>query len=39
MTPASFTAREEVPIVCWAEYASTITIYYYEYSQCLIDYA
>jgi hypothetical protein len=39
MTPASFTAREETPIVCWAEYASTITQYYFEYSQCLIDYA
>ena len=24
MTPASFTAREETPIVCWAEYAATV---------------
>ena len=39
MTPVSFTAREEVPIVCWAEYASTVAIYYSEYAQCLIDYA
>lgn len=39
MIPVSFTAREEVPIVCWAEYASTITVYYNEYAQCLIDYA
>jgi len=39
MTPVSFTAREEVPIVCWAEYATTVSIYYSEYAQCLIDYA
>ena len=39
MTPASFTAREEIPIVCWAEYSSTVAVYYHEYSQCLIDYA
>ena len=31
--------REETPIVCWAEYASTVTMYYMEYAQCLIDYA
>ena len=39
MTPASFTAREETPIVCWAEYASTVFQYYAEYAQCLVDYA
>jgi hypothetical protein len=38
MTRASFTAREETPIVCWAEYASTVSFYYWEYSQCLVDY-
>ena len=31
--------KEETPIVCWAEYASTVTVYYMEYAQCLIDYA
>ena len=31
MTPASFTAREETPIVCWNEYSSTVAIYYHEY--------
>ena len=30
--------REETPIVCWAEYATTVTTYYLEYSQCLLDY-
>ena len=39
MTPVSFTAREEMPIVCWAEYSSTVMVYYAEYAQCLIDYA
>jgi len=29
---------EETPIVCWAEYATTVTSYYLEYSQCLLDY-
>lgn len=32
-------AREEVPIVCWAEYSSTVATYYNEYAQCLNDYA
>jgi hypothetical protein len=39
MTPVSFTAREEMPMACWAEYATTITYYYSEYAQCLVDYA
>jgi hypothetical protein len=31
--------KEETPIVCRAEYAQTVTIYYMEYAQCLLDYA
>jgi hypothetical protein len=39
-TPArSIFEREETPIVCWAEYASTVTYYYLEYAQCLLDYS
>lgn len=39
-TPVRFmSAREETPIVCWAEYATTVYGYYMEYAQCLIDYA
>ena len=39
-TPVRFTAdREETPIVCWAEYATTVYGYYLEYAQCLLDYA
>jgi hypothetical protein len=38
-TPArSMFERDETPIVCWAEYATTVTTYYLEYSQCLLDY-
>src|SRR5262249_963862 len=35
---AMFSKAEEVPIVCWAEYATTVTLYYMEYAQCLLDY-
>ena len=39
-TPArSMFEKEETPIVCWNEYATTVTIYYMEYAQCLLDYA
>jgi hypothetical protein len=39
-TPVKFTAeREEVPIVCWAEYSATVATYYNEFAQCLNDWA
>jgi hypothetical protein len=31
-------AREEIPVVCWAEYSSTVATYYNEFSQCLVDF-
>jgi len=38
-TPASFASeREEGPTACWAEYESTINVYYGEFSSCLVDY-
>ena len=39
MTPVSFTKRDETPVVCWAEYSATVAGYYWEYSQCLLDFA
>ena len=40
IAPVAWTIeKEEMPIVCWAEYASTVYSYYIEYTQCLLDYA
>jgi len=38
-TPVKATvSRDEVPVVCWAEYSSTVMTYYNEFTQCLLDY-
>jgi hypothetical protein len=34
----SIFTKEEVPIVCWAEYSTTVATYYWEYAQCVEDY-
>jgi len=34
----SIFTREEVPIVCWAEYSSTVATYFAEYADCVDNY-